>query len=84
LRKFLSGLFLETQAAQFHIGHVVGPNDGRLGLHRDIVVGLFAAIAGLMAGIVLHAHPVVHDSQDQIDEHNYVNVIIATIANLVN
>jgi hypothetical protein len=84
LRNFLSGLFLETQAAQFHIGHVVGPNDGRLGLHGDIVVGLFAAVAGLMASIVLHAHPVVHDSQDQIDEHDYVNVIIVSIANLAD
>ena len=68
----LSRLFLEAQAAQFHIGHVVSPNDGRLGLHGDVVVGPLAAVARLMAGIILDAHEVVGSCQQQIDEHDYV------------
>ncbi len=69
---FLSRLFLETQAAQFHIGHVVSPNDGRLSLHGDVVVGPLAAVARLMAGIILDAHEVVGSCQQQIDEPDYV------------
>ncbi len=67
----LSRLFLEAQAAQFHIGHVVSPNDGRLGFHGDIVVGPLAAVARLMAGIILDTHEVVGSRQQQIDEHDY-------------
>ena len=68
----LSRLFLEAQAAHFHIGHVVSPNDGRLGLHGDVVVGPLAAVARLMAGIILDTHEVVGSRQQQIDEHDYV------------
>ncbi len=68
----LSRLFLEAQAAHFHIGHVVSPNDGRLGLHGDKVVGPLAAVARLMAGIILDAHAMVGSRQQQIDEHDYV------------
>jgi len=68
----LSRLFLEAQAAQFHIGHVVSPDDGRLSLHGDVVVGPLAAVARLMAGIILDAHEVVGSCQQQIDEHDYV------------
>ncbi len=68
----LSGLFLETQAAHFHIGHVVSLNDGRLGLHGDVVVGPLAAVARLMTGVILHAHAVVGSCQQQIDKHDYV------------
>ncbi len=50
----------------------VSPNDGRLGLHGDVVVGPLAAVARLMAGIILHAHAVVGSCQQQIDEHDYV------------
>ncbi len=67
----LSRLFLEAQAAQLHIGHVVSPNDGRPGLHGDVVVGPLAAVARLMAGIILDAHEVVGSRQQQIDEHDY-------------
>jgi hypothetical protein len=70
----LSRLFLETQAAQFHIGHV-SPDDGRLGLHGDVVVGPLTAVACLMAGIILDAHEVVGSRQQQIDEHNYVIIL---------
>ena len=69
---FLSRLFLEAQAAQFHVGHVVSPDDGRLTLHGDVVVGPLAAVARLMAGIILDAHEVVGSGQQQIDEHDYV------------
>ena len=69
---FLSRLFLEAHAAQFHIGHVVSPDDGRLSLHGDVVVGPLAAVARLMAGIILDAHAVVGSRQQQIDEHDYV------------
>ena len=72
---FLSRLFLEAHAAQFHIGHVVSPNDGRLGLHGDVVVGPLAAVARLMAGIILDAHEVVGSRQQQIDDHNYVIIL---------
>jgi len=72
LFNFLSRLFLEAHAAQFHIRHVVSPDDGRLGLHRDVVVGPLAAVARLMAGIILDAHEVVGSRQQQIDEHDYV------------
>jgi hypothetical protein len=71
----LSRLFLEAQAAQFHIGHVVSPDDGRLGLHGDVVVGPLTAVACLMAGIILDAHEVVGSRQQQIDEHNYVIIL---------
>ena len=67
----LSRLFLEAQAAQFHIGHV-SPDDGRLGLHGDVIVGPLTAVACLMAGIILDAHEVVGSRQQQIDEHDYV------------
>jgi len=72
LFNFLSRLFLEAHAAQFHIGHVVSPDDGRLSLHGDVVVGPLAAVARLMAGIILDAHEVVGSCQQQIDEHDYV------------
>ena len=72
---FLSRLFLEAHAAQFHIRHVVSPDDGRLGLHRDVVVGPLAAVARLMAGIILDAHEVVGSRQQQIDDHNYVIIL---------
>jgi hypothetical protein len=71
----LSRLFLEAQAAQFHIGHVVSPDDGRLSLHGDVVVGPLTAVACLMAGIILDAHEVVGGRQQQIDEHNYVIIL---------
>jgi hypothetical protein len=70
----LSRLFLEAQAAQFHIGHV-SPDDGRLSLHGDVVVGPLTAVACLMAGIILDAHEVVGGRQQQIDEHNYVIIL---------
>jgi len=79
----LSRLFLEAQAAQFHIGHVVSPNDGRLGLHGDVVVGPLAAVARLMAGIILDAHEVVGSRQQQIDEHDYVMRYIIIDYNLL-
>ncbi len=75
----LSRLFLEAQAAHFHIGHAVSPNDGRLGLHGDVVVGPLAAVARLMAGVILHAHAVVGSCQQQIDEHDYDKRIISSI-----
>ncbi len=68
----LSRLFLEAQAAQFHIGHVVSPNDGWLGLHGDVVVGPLATVARLMAGIILDTHKVVGSRQQQIDEHDVI------------
>ena len=70
----LSRLFLEAQAAQFHIGHF-SPDDGRLSLHGDVVVGPLTAVACLMAGIILDAHEVVGSRQQQIDDHNYVIIL---------